>query len=77
MCDKEKEKKTVIESPINLENMDMTTREQVEALITEREKFKNKYLKWKTRYYELERWHKQLQAMYKENMKELQKHVGY
>ena len=75
MCDKEK--KMVIETSINLEALDPATREQVVKVLEERERFKNKYLKWKTRYYELERRHKQLQDTYKENMKELQKHVGY
>ena len=75
MCDKEK--KMVIETSINLEALDLSVREQVVKVLEERERFKNKYLKWKTRYYELERWHKQLQDTYKENMKELQKHVGY
>lgn len=75
MCDKEK--KTVIETSINLEALEPSVREQVVKVLEERERFKNKYLKWKTRYYELERWHKQLQDTYKENMKELQKHVGY
>ena len=62
---------------INLESLDPSVKKQVKALLEERDKFKNKYLKWKMRYYELDRWHKQLQEMYKENMKELQKHVGY
>ena len=75
MCDKEK--KMVIETSINLDVLDPATREQVEKVLEDRERFKNKYLKWKTRYYELERWPKQLRDMYKENMKELQKHVGY
>lgn len=75
MCDKEK--KTVIETSINLEALEPSVREQVVKVLEERERFKNKYLKWKTRYYELERWHKQLQDTYKANMKELQKHVGY
>ena len=67
----------VIETSINLEALEPFVREQVVKVLEERERFKNKYLKWKTRYYELERWHKQLQDTYKENMKELQKHVGY
>ena len=75
MCDKEK--KMVIETSINLEALEPFVREQVVTVLGDRERFKNKYLKWKTRYYELERWHKQLQDTYKENMKELQKHVGY
>ena len=75
MCDKEK--KTVIETSINLEALDPVTKEQIVKVLEERGRFKNKYLKWKTRYYELERWHKQLQDAYRENMKELQKHVGY
>lgn len=75
MCDKEK--KMVIETSINLEALEPSVREQVVKVLEERERFKNKYLKWKTRYYELERWHKQLQDTYIENMKELQKHVGY
>lgn len=75
MCDKEK--KTVIETSINLEALEPSVREQVVKVLEERERFKNKYLKWKTRYYELERWHKQLQDTYRENMKELQKYVGY
>ena len=75
MCNKEK--KMVIETSINLDVLDPATREQVEKVLEDRERFKNKYLKWKIRYYELERWHKQLRDMYKENMKELQKHVGY
>lgn len=74
MCDKEK--KMVIETSINLEALEPFVREQVVKVLEDRERFKNKYLKWKTRYYELERWHKQLQDTYKENMKELQKHVG-
>lgn len=74
MCDKER--KMVIETSINLEALDPVTREQIVKVLEDRERFKNKYLKWKTRYYELERWHKQLQDTYKENMKELQKHVG-
>lgn len=73
----DKEKKVVIETSINLDVLDPATREQVEKVLEDRERFKNKYFKWKTRYYELERWHKQLRDMYKENMKELQKHVGY
>ena len=75
MCDKEK--KMVIETSISLEALEPFVREQVVKVLEERERFKNKYLKWKTRYYELERWHKQLQDTYRENMKELQKHVGY
>lgn len=70
-------KKQAITVSINLEGLDPSVKKQVKALLEERDKFKNKYLKWKTRYYELDRWHKQLQEMYKENMKELQKHVGY
>ena len=73
----DKEKKTVIETSINLDALDLLVREQIVKVLEDRERFKNKYLKWKTRYYELERWHKQLQDTYKENMKELQKHVGY
>lgn len=70
-------KKSAISVSINLEGLDPSVKKQVKVLLEERDKFKNKYLKWKTRCCELDRWHKQLQEMYKENMKELQKHVGY
>ena len=49
MCDKEK--KMVIETSINLEVLEPSVREQVVKVLEERERFKNKYLKWKTRYY--------------------------
>ena len=46
----DKEKKMVIETSINLDVLDLATREQVEKVLEDRERFKNKYLKWKTRY---------------------------
>lgn len=43
MCDKEK--KTVIETSINLDALDPVVREQVQKVLEDRERFKNKYLK--------------------------------
>lgn len=40
-------------------------------------KYYDKYLRWKSRYKELEKRYEQLQKMYMENMKELQKYVGF
>lgn len=48
-------KKSAISVSINLEGLDPSVKKQIKALLEERDKFKNKYLKWKTRYYELDR----------------------
>lgn len=40
-------KKQAISVAINLEGLDPSVKKQVKALLEERDKFKNKYLKWK------------------------------
>lgn len=70
-------KKGVIKTEIDLNGLEPKVREDIEELIVERSKYHEKYLKWKSRYVELELRYNQLQKMYIENIKELQKHVGY
>lgn len=62
-----------IKQPNNTKEFD-NPKEGLKAQIA---KYYDKYLRWKSRYKELEKRYEQLQKMYMENMKELQKHVGF
>lgn len=62
-----------IKQPNNTKEFD-NPKDSLKAQIA---KYYDKYLRWKSRYKELEKRYEQLQKMYVENMKELQKHVGF